>query len=167
MTWRLLWRRFDSIAIFLRQFHFQDLLFHLKKSQFTYRKFSIVWLSRAKYLLLFCKAKPAWIKRSIHYVTAALEPRGATQRNSYLRRDFWYKGSKFWKWHCLRIMALEAKRLHQNSRSLCHLAGKRILYANNAHNFSILSLVFLKLLIIDRKCCIFLGHPVLVELLLW
>ena len=40
-----------------------------QKSQFTYRKFSIVWLPRVKCLLLLCKAKPAWIKRNIHYVT--------------------------------------------------------------------------------------------------
>ena len=40
-----------------------------QKSQFTYRKFSIVWLPRVKCLLLLCKAKPAWIKVIIHYVT--------------------------------------------------------------------------------------------------
>ena len=40
-----------------------------QKSQFMYRTFFIVWLSRVKCLLLLCKAKPAWIKRSIHYVT--------------------------------------------------------------------------------------------------
>ena len=40
-----------------------------QKSQFTYRQCSIVWLPRVKCLLLLCKAKPAWIKRSIHYVT--------------------------------------------------------------------------------------------------
>ena len=39
-----------------------------QKSQFTYRTFSIVWLPRVKCLLLLCKAEPAWIKRSIHYV---------------------------------------------------------------------------------------------------
>ena len=32
-------------------------------------KFAIVWFPRVKCLLLLCKAKPAWIKRSIHYVT--------------------------------------------------------------------------------------------------
>ena len=37
--------------------------------QFTYWKFSIVWLPRVKCLLLLCKAKPAWIKRSFHYIT--------------------------------------------------------------------------------------------------
>ena len=42
-----------------------------QKSQFTYRRFSIVWqqwFPRVKCLLLLCKAKPAWIKRSVHYV---------------------------------------------------------------------------------------------------
>ena len=38
------------------------------KMLFTYQKLSIVWLPRVKCLLLLCKAKPAWIKRSIHYV---------------------------------------------------------------------------------------------------
>ena len=36
---------------------------------------------------------------------------------------------KSWKWHCLRKTATESKRLHQNERSWCHLAGKRISYA--------------------------------------
>ena len=41
-----------------------------QKSQFTYRKFPIVWLPRVNCQLLLCKAKPAWIiKRSIHCVT--------------------------------------------------------------------------------------------------
>ena len=56
-----------------------------QKSQFTYRRFSIVWLPRVKRLLLLCKAKPAWIKRSIHYVILQhYNPGGATQRNSSL-----------------------------------------------------------------------------------
>ena len=41
---------------------------------------------------------------------------------------------------------------------LCHLAGKRILYAIMHTNFSLLSLVFLKLLI--ASVAFFLGHPV-------
>ena len=41
-----------------------------QKSQFIYRKLSIVWIPRVNCQLLLCKAKPAWIiKRSIHYVT--------------------------------------------------------------------------------------------------
>ena len=85
-----------------------------RKSQFTYRKFSIVWLPRVKCLLLFCKAKPAWIKRSIHYVTLQHYNPGDLLKEipPYLKRDFWYKRSKFWKWHCLRKMALGSKRWH-------------------------------------------------------
>ena len=89
-----------------------------RTSQFTYRKFSIVWLPRVKCLLLLCKAKSAWIKRSIHYVTLQHYNPGSymllKEILPYLKRDFWYKRSKFWKWHCLRKMALESKRLHQN-----------------------------------------------------
>ena len=88
-----------------------------QKSQFTYRRFSIVWLPRVKCLLFLCKAKPAWIKRSIHYVIVhALYDPGELLKEipPDLKRDFWYKRSKCWKWHCLGKMALESKRLHQN-----------------------------------------------------
>ena len=75
-----------------------------QKSKFTYRRFSIVWLPRVKCLLLLCKAKPAWIKRSIHYVILQHYNPGKALKEipPYLKRDFWYKRSKFWKWHCLR-----------------------------------------------------------------
>ena len=88
-----------------------------QKSQFTYRKFSIVWLPRVKCQLLLCKAKPAWtIKRSIHYITLQHYNPGELLKeiSPYLKRDFWYKRRKFWKLHCLRKMALESKCLHQN-----------------------------------------------------
>ena len=88
-----------------------------QKSQFTYRKFSIVWLPRVNCQLLLCKAKPTWIiKRSIHYVTLQHYNPGELLKEilPYLKRDFWYKRSNFWKLHCLRKMALESKRLHQN-----------------------------------------------------
>ena len=88
-----------------------------QKSQFTYRIFSIVWLQRVNCQLLLCKAKPAWIiKRSIHYVTLQHYNPGELLKEipPYLKRDFWYKRSRFWKLHCLRKMALESKRLHQN-----------------------------------------------------
>ena len=56
-----------------------------QKSLFTYQKFPIVWLPRVKCLLLLFKAKPAWIKRSIHYITLQhYNPGRATQRNSSL-----------------------------------------------------------------------------------
>ena len=87
-----------------------------QKSQFTYRIFSIVWLPRVKCLLLLCKVKPAWIKRSIHYIILQHYNPGELLKEipPYLKRDFWYKRSKFWKWQCLRKMALESKCLHQN-----------------------------------------------------
>ena len=80
-------------------------------------KISIVWLPQVKCLLVLCKAKPAWIKRSIHYVTLQHFNPGELLKEippPYLKRDFWYKRSKFWKLQCLRKMALESKRLHQN-----------------------------------------------------
>ena len=75
-----------------------------QKSHFTYRKFSIVWLPRVKCLFLLCKAKPAWIRRNIHYVALQHYNAGELLKeiSPYLKRDFWYKRSKFWKWHCLR-----------------------------------------------------------------
>ena len=81
-------------------------------SQFTYWKFSIVWLPWVKCLHLLCKAKPAWIERSIHYVNLQYYNPGEIPPN--LKRDFWYKRSKFFTLHCLRKMALELKRVHQN-----------------------------------------------------
>ena len=103
-----------------------------QKSRFTYQKFSIVCLPRVNCQLLLCKAKPAWIiKRSIHYVTLQHYNLGEPLKEipPYLKRDFWYKRSKFWKLHCLRKMALESKRLHQNHSSWCHFAGKRMFYS--------------------------------------
>ena len=76
----------------------------------------IFYFPRVKFLLLLCKAKPAWIKRSIHYVALPhYTPRELLKDiPPYLRCDFWYKRCTFWKWHCLRKMALESKHLHQN-----------------------------------------------------
>ena len=88
-----------------------------QKSQFTYWIFSIVWLPRVNCQLLLCKARPAWIiKRSIHYVTVQHYNPGELLKEipPYLKRDLWYKRSKFWKLHCLRKMGLESKHLHQN-----------------------------------------------------
>ena len=64
-TWNLRYLMLRDAGWALRHWRScQDLPFFLK-SQFTPRKFSIVWLPRVKCLLLPCKAKPAWIKRSI------------------------------------------------------------------------------------------------------
>ena len=65
---------FDEGVLILWPFFWGNVIFNLpllsQKSQFTYRKFSIVWLPRVNCQLLLCKAKPAWIiKRSIHYIT--------------------------------------------------------------------------------------------------
>ena len=88
-----------------------------QKSQLiTHRIFSIVWLPRVNCQLLLCKVKTAWIKRSMHYVTLQHYNPGELLKEipPYLKGDFWYKRSKFWKLHCLRNMTLESKRLHQN-----------------------------------------------------
>ena len=138
-----------------------------QKSQFTYRIFSIVWLSNVntprlgKFLpkLLLCKAKSAWIiKRSIHYVTLQHYNPGELLKKipPYLKRDFWYKRSKFWKLHCLRKMALESKCLHQIHSSWCHFAGKRMFYSLM---HSLIWLVHGSFDISDRKCCILSGPP--------
>ena len=88
-----------------------------QKSQFMYQIFSIVWLPRVNCQLLLCRAKPAWIvKRSIHYVSLRHYNPGELLKEipPYFKSYFWHKRSKFWKLHCLRKMALESKRLHQN-----------------------------------------------------
>ena len=53
--------------------------------------------------LLLYKAKRAWIiKRSIHYVALQHYNPGELLKEipPYLKRDCWYKRSKFWKLHC-------------------------------------------------------------------
>ena len=98
-----------------------------QKSQFTYQRFSIVWLPRVKCLLLLYKAKSAWIKRSIHYITLPHYNPGELLKEMppYFEYDFWYKRSIFWKWHSFRKMVLESKRLHQNYKSWCHFAEEK------------------------------------------
>ena len=102
-------RRLDSTAVFLRQCHFPNLLLHaVSKVTIDVQKISIVWLPRVKCLFLLCKTKTAWIKRSIHYVILQCYNPGKALKEfpHYLNRDFWYRRSKFWKWHCFRKMAL-------------------------------------------------------------
>ena len=50
----------------------------------------------------------------------------------YLKRDFWYNWSKFWKLHCLRIMALESKRHHSKSLILVSFCRKKNVLLINA-----------------------------------
>ena len=106
----ILWPFFEAMS-------FSRFALLSQKSQFTYRILSIVWLPRVNCQLLLCKSKPAWIiKRSIHYVTLQYYNPGELLKEipPYLKRDFWYKRSKFWELHSLRKMALDSKRLHQN-----------------------------------------------------
>ena len=80
------WRRVDSMAVFLTEaMSFSRFALLSQKSQFAYRKFAIVWLSRVKCLLLLCNAEPPWIKKNKSLRNfAALLSGGATQRNSSL-----------------------------------------------------------------------------------
>ena len=121
-------------------------------------KISIVWLPRVNCLLLLCKTKTTQIKRSIHYVILQCYNPGKALIGipHYLNRDFWYKRSKFWKWHCFRKMALESKRLHQNHWSWCHFPGKRIFYT---FMHSLIDLVPDFFEINDHRCCILSGPP--------
>ena len=131
-----------------------------QKSQFTYRKFSIVWLPRVKCLLLLCKAKPAWIKRSIQLRNfAALQSGGATRRNTS-RPQTWLLIQKE---QILKITLPQenGSRIKMPSSKLMILVSscwEKNYTNNNAHKFFILFLVFLKLLIIS--VAFFLGHPV-------
>ena len=69
-------------------------------------------------------------------------------------RKLWLLRSKgkSWKLHYLRKTAIESKRLSSKLTILVSCC------CNNWHNFFILSLVFLKLLIVS--VAFFLGHPV-------
>ena len=128
---------FDEGVLILWPFFWGNVIFKIcpsiSKSQFTYQNFSIVWLPRVNCQLLLCKAKPAWIiKRSIHYVTLQHYNPGELLKEipPYLKRDFWYKRSKFWKLHCLRKMSLESKSLILVS--LCR--KKNVLFINALTN---------------------------------
>ena len=116
---------------FAEAMSFQDLTFYLKSHNLRTENFSIVWLPRVKCLLLLCKAKPAWIKRSIHYVTLQHYNPGELLKEipPYFERDFWYKRSKFWKWHCLRKMNWNQNAFIRIINLKCHFAGKRMFYS--------------------------------------
>ena len=64
---------FDEGVLILWPFFWGNVIFKIcpsiSKVTIYVPKISIVWLPRVKCLLLLWKAKPAWIKRSIHYVT--------------------------------------------------------------------------------------------------
>ena len=111
---------FDEGVLILWPFFWGNVIFKIcpsiSKVTIYVPKISIVWLPWVKCLLLLCKAEPAWIKRSIHYVILQRCNPGELLKEipPYLKRDFWYKRSEFWKWHWLSKMALKSKRLHQN-----------------------------------------------------
>ena len=130
-----------------------------QKSQFTYRKYSIVWLPRVKCPLLLCKAKPAWIKRSIQLRNfAALQSGGATQRNT----------SRLQTWLLIQKEQISKITLPQKNGSRIKMPSSKLTilvsscweknYTNNdAHKFFNSVPRFLE--IIDRKCCILFGPP--------
>ena len=127
----------------------------------TYQRFSNVWLHRVKCLLLLWKAKPAWIKRSIHYIILQHYNPGELLKEipPYLKHDFWYKRSKFWKWHCLRKIALDrVKTPSSKSLILVSFCWENNVLLINALTNLIQSLISLKLLIVG--VAFFLGHPV-------
>ena len=97
-----------------------------QKSQITYRKLSIVWLSRVNCQFLLCKAKPAWIiKRSNSLRNfAAFTIRGSYSKKFLPIPQTWLliQKEQILKLHCLRKMALESKRLHQNFIYFCNFS---------------------------------------------
>ena len=124
-------------------------------------KISIVWQPRVKCLLLLWKTKTAWIKRSIHHVTwQCYNPGEATQRNSSLPQS-WLLIQKFKQNLKMTLPQKNGHRIKTPSSKLTILVSscwKKNFIRNNAHNFFILSLVFLILL--NVSVAFFLGHPV-------
>ena len=153
----ILMKAFGFYGHFSEAMSFSKFATSISKVTIVVPNISIVWLPRVKCLFLLCKTKTAWIKRSIHYITLQCYIRGELLKEipPYLNRDFWYKRSKFWKWHCLRKMALESKRLHQNNWSWCHFVGKRILYTL-MHSLIWFSPWFE---MSDRRCPVLSGPP--------
>ena len=125
-----------------------------QKSQFTYRKFSIVWLPRVKCLLWLCKAEPAWIKRSIHYVILQYYNLGELLKE----RDFWYKRSEFWKWQLTQKNCSKIKTPSSKSLILVSFCWKKNVLLITVLTNLIKSLISLKLVI--ESVAFFLGHPV-------
>ena len=123
---------FDE-GVFLRQcyMYIQNVSLLSQKSQLTYRKFSIVWLPRVKCLLLLCRTKTVWIKRSIATWFCSVIIQGSYSekflRTSIVTFDSIeanFENDIAWEKWLYRI-----KRLHQNQWSWCNSAGKRIFYA--------------------------------------
>ena len=130
-----------------------------QKSQFTYRKFSIVWLPRVKCLLLLCKADPAWIKRSIHYVILQHYNPGELLREipPYLNVTFDTKGANIEK-DIDSENGSKIKTPSSKSLILVSFCWKKNVLLITALTNLIKSLISLKLVI--ESVAFFLGHPV-------
>ena len=145
------------MAAFLKQCHFKFCSSISKVTIYVPTIFHCL-ASPGKVSAVACKAKRAWIKRSIHYVTLPHPGELLKEIPPYLRRDFWYKRCTIWKWHCLWKNFSRIKTPSSKVTILVSSCWKTNFIPNNVHNFFILSLVFLKLLI--ASVAFFLGHPV-------
>ena len=144
-------------AIFLRQCHFQNVLLFPRKQAWSSVNISSdgVPLSWQKHNCPHFERKTAWMKpnRGIHYATLwhnhcdsatklrLLKVRAimllstqliqwdAVKKILLLQACLRGKSSTFWKWHCLRKIALESKRLQSILDELgVKLLWKRIFY---------------------------------------
>ena len=128
-----------------------------QKSQFTYQKFSIVWLPRVKCLLLLCKAEPAWIKRSIHYVILQHYNPGSYSKKFLPTSNVTFdtKGANFEndidQKNCSNIKM-------PSSLILVSFCWKKNVLLITALTNLIKSLISLKL--VNESVAFFLGHPV-------
>ena len=105
---------FDSMAVFLRQCHYFFKIFpSISKVTIYVPNIFHCLASPVKCLILLCKAKPAWVTRSIHYITLQhYNPRELLQEiPPFLKRDFWYKKEQILKMTLPQKMALETNRL--------------------------------------------------------
>ena len=80
----------------------------------------------------------------------------------YLKRDFWYKRSKFWKWHCLRkngsrIKTPSSKSLWLILASFCWKKNVLLIIKNALTNL-ILVPDFVET-IDHHRCCVLYGPP--------
>ena len=151
------WWRFDSRAIFLRQCHFQNLLLLYQKSRLRSGGISLSsspWIvtmqsyvmNASLYSCCFCFSKQ---EQTLY----PGEPNNGNFR--YVNCDFWDRSGKFLPQKNGRKIKTPSSKF----RSLVSYCWEKNSIRNNAHNFFILSLVFLKLLIVG--VAFFLGHPVL------
>ena len=76
----------------------------------------------------------------------------------YVNCDFWDRSGKFGKWHCLRKNGHRIQTPSSKLMILVSSCWKKNFIRNNGHSLFILSLVFLKSLIVS--VAFFLGHPV-------